>query len=1017
MTIHHNMTGKGAVCTACAMLLLSLWTTAPADAREAMPQAGPVTGRTFDPGVRGDLDRASVMLAEGNYAGAIDRIKSILTRRAPLSKSEEQEATFMLAEALYHRGDDECVALLRDFTSRNPASPLALKARLSIADFRFFAHQWHEALEEYESIDFGRLNRSQLPLYSYRKMLSLINTGHYAEARPLIKEFSQIPEYRDAATFYTAYLDYIDGDLDRAYRGFERVKAGEKGLDAGYYLTQIEFTRGEYDNVIQHGRSLLRKMPVSELVPETNRIVGISYFKNGDYPVARQFLTAYTDETDNPSPQAVYALGVCDYEDGDYDGALEKFQTLTDLNNDIAQSAWLFSGQCYVKLDREDAAAMAFEKAARMEADSNVSETALYNYVASITRGGKVPFSSSADLLESFITRYPDSEYAPQVEEYLATAYYNDRNYAKALRRIEAIRNPSARVLAAKQKILYELGAECVSNGRDAEAEKYLRQSIALAAHDRKIAAQARLWLGDACYAQGEYGNAAEAYREAVRTLPVSANRTTALYDYAYSLYMLERYKAAAGEFAKAIDAQPELPSSMRSDAVIRRADCLYYSGDYAAARNGYSEAIGSGAADADYAAYRHAVMLGLAGDVKGKLSELSAMEKKYPGSQWLPTALLEKALTYEGLGQTNNATEAYRRISRAYPNAAQSRKALLSLALADMKAGRSADAVESYQEIIRRWPSSEEAQMANDDLRRWHASQGSLNEYAQFLKSVPGAKQLDADEMEQLAFDGAETAFADDASAITLLRNYVRDYPDGKYLAQALLDIAISLRDSGKYAEAQSTLERLMKERPHSAQYPEALLMSAGILENNLPGRTADALKTYRLLERNGGADFAGDAWAGIMRTSDNAEEQIAYARKVRTSGGLTAEQTEEASLTEARALLQAGRPSEALILFNRLAENPASLNGAKAAVELAQYYLSRKEYSKAEKTALEFTDAGTPHQYWLAKGFIALADAYHGQGKNAIAKEYLRSLRDNYPGSEKDIHSAISSRLKSWK
>ena len=51
------------------------------------------------------------------------------------------------------------------------------------------------------------------------------------------------------------------------------------------------------------------------------------------------------------------------------------------------------------------------------------------------------------------------------------------------------------------------------------------------------------------------------------------------------------------------------------------------------------------------------------------------------------------------------------------------------------------------------------------------------------------------------------------------------------------------------------------MKERPHSAQYPEALLMSAGILENNLPGRTADALKTYRLLERNGGADFAGDA------------------------------------------------------------------------------------------------------------------------------------------------------------
>ncbi len=61
-----------------------------------------------------------------------------------------------------------------------------------------------------------------------------------------------------------------------------------------------------------------------------------------------------------------------------------------------------------------------------------------------------------------------------------------------------------------------------------------------------------------------------------------------------------------------------------------------------------------------------------------------------------------------------------------------------------------------------------------------------------------------------------------------------------------------------------------------------------------------------------------------------------------------------------------------------------------------------------------LEFTDAGTPHEYWLARGFIILADAYSGLGKDYLAREYLNSLRDNYPGEEEDIADMIASRLK---
>ena len=989
----------------------------------SLPAQTDASQKRFSPQAEGYMQRARNMLEAGNYAGVIDQLKTLETRNTDfslldaLSPKAKEDYVYMLAEALYQRGDEECVGLLRSFVRDFPASPLALKARLSIADFYFFRHQWQKALDEYNEIDFGRLNRNDLSLYTYRKALALLKTGSYDQASSLIRRIADIPRYREAAKFYEAYIDYAHGDLDKAYRGFSNVKEDIDGLDPRYYLAQIDFSREEYSRVISIGNSLLEKGAEEQLLPEIKRIVGLSYFKRGDMRKARPYLEAYLKAVpDNPEPAALYAVAVADYEDADYQAATDNFMRLTDLESDLGQSAWLYIGQCDIKSGNPDAAAMAFEKAARMNYDPDVTETALYNNAAAVTRGGKIPFASSADMLERFISSYPDSEYTPKVEEYLATAYYNDRDYTKALRSINAIRKPSPAVLAAKQKILYELGVERMSNGDPAGAAEALLQSVALASHSPEIAAQARLWLGDALYAQMDYKGARDAYARAAKELGKTSNRALALYDCAYASYMLSDYKSAAADFRKALDASPSLPSVLADDAIIRRADCLYYTGNYAEARDAYARAVERGAADSDYAAFRHAVMLGLGNDIKGKLAELAAIESKFPDSKWLPQAALERALTFESLGQNENAVKGLREVALKYPDAAQARKALLNLALADSKAGKVKEAAEAYREIITRWPSSEEAALANDDLKKYYASTGDLREYADFLRGVPGARQLDADEMERLSFDGAEIAYTDNIKDITLLLKYVNDYPDGKYLAQALLDLATSYESQKKYEEAEEVLSSLVSSRPHSPQYPEALLMKGEILEKNL-GRKKDALIAYKELEKTADPEFMPDAVSGIMRTTSDPSERIEYARRARNSGGLPADRIEEASFYEAEALLESGRKSDAVKILRVLASNPAGETGAKAAVTLARHYLDVKDYDNALQTALDFTDAGSPHEYWLAQGFIALADAYHAKGQTSLAKEYLKSLRDNYPGKEKDIATAISTRLKTWK
>lgn len=999
---------RRSVCAAAVMLVTAV---------TAMGQVSADPAR-FSPLAAGYMERARVMLDAGNYAGAIDQLGHIETHDIRLSDREKEEYTYILAQALYQRGDAECVRMLKDFCDRFPASPYALDARLSIADYYFFAHRWPEALTAYGDIDFARLNATRLPEYTYRKALSMVKTGYFAESVPLFAKIRSNPEYRNASMYYLAYVDYVKGEYDKAYQGFAKVSPAD-GIEPGYYMTQIEYIRGEYDNVINHGRSLLQKRMVPAMAGEVSRIVGLSYFKRDNYAVARQFLENYMDtaEGGTPDTDAVYALGVCDYNDGDYRRAAERFSTLTELETDIGQSAWLYLGQCDIRDGNPDTAAMAFEKAAKMGCDREVTETALYNYAAAVTRGGKIPFASSATLLEQFIKSYPDSEYTPRIEEYLAQAYYNDRDYDKALKYIEAIRRPSKDVLSVKQKILYQLGVNAVTSGQNAEAVKYLKRSLELSSYDAAPVGDTWLWLGDALYAAANFKEAESAYRKASELLQASANRSLALYDYAYATYMQGNYREAARRFATAVAAKPALPAPLADDALIRRADCLYYNGDWSGARSVYDEAVRRGASDSDYAGYRHAVMVGLGGDISGKIREISDLQKKYPSSQWLPAALMEKALSYESLGQTANALKTYDELARQYPDARQARKALLNLAVTAAKAHKDKESVDAYKEVIMRWPSSEEASLANDDLRRYYAAKGELGEYAAFLRTVPEARQLDAGEMEQLAFDSAETAFADNINDIRLLRNYVNDFPDGKYLAAALLDIAMSLRNSGKYQEAEETLTRLTASRPHSAQYAEALLMKAEILEDNIPGRKRDALTAYKELERSGGPDFAAEAYAGVMRTTDDAAERAAYARKTRQSGGLSPDRIEEAKLYEAKSLLETGDADTAVTLLSELSGNHAGKAGAEAAVTLAQYWLDHKKYDKAESVALAFTDAGTPHQYWLAKGFIALADAYRGQGKTYLAKEYLQSLRDNYPGKEKEIASAISSRLKSWK
>ena len=153
-----------------------------------------------------------------------------------------------------------------------------------------------------------------------------------------------------------------------------------------------------------------------------------------------------------------------------------------------------------------------------------------------------------------------------------------------------------------------------------------------------------------------------------------------------------------------------------------------------------------------------------------------------------------------------------------------------------------------------------------------------------------------------------------------------------------------------------------------------------------------------------------------GLMRTGRDLgkdDEVLAAAEALLASGGTGTDERAEATFAKALSLSNTGHADEAAELWKGLAADPESLWGAKSAWYLGSQYLAAGRLGDAERVATAVIDSATPHEYWLAKAFILLSDVRRRQNNNFEADEYLRALRENYPGTETDIFNDIDSRL----
>ena len=235
---------------------------------------------------------------------------------------------------------------------------------------------------------------------------------------------------------------------------------------------------------------------------------------------------------------------------------------------------------------------------------------------------------------------------------------------------------------------------------------------------------------------------------------------------------------------------------------------------------------------------------------------------------------------------------------------------------------------------------------------------------------------------------------------SVNALVNYLQSFSTGAFRLNANVELARLYVTSKEHDQALRYYDVILQ-APDNKFTEEALAHKAELQFMN--GDTEEALETFRTLalraERKENKEAAK---LGILRTTSALERNddiVLAANELLENGNLSPELRNEALYNRANALIALGKSEYAAKDLEELAKDTRNIFGAEANYRLAQFYFDEGNPEKAEASVFALIESSTPHQYWLARGFILLADIYIAQNdpfrRNSICRAYKTTIR----------------------
>ena len=864
------------------------------------------------------------------------------------------------------------------------------------------------------------VSESELPSrevagFRFRRGFSAFSLGDYASATPDFIQLSEGPltDYTAPSRYCLGYISYSAKDFKTAREWFAQSAKDPRFAEiSNYYLVECAFMDKDYNYVTEHGPLLAEKAPEDRQIA-LSRLIAESYLILGDTEGAEAYYRRSLEDLPSKDRGDYFFAGSLLYALGDWRGAADNYEQMTERTDSIGQVASYQLAYSYIKLKDKVSAMGAFQEALEPAYSPAIAEDAFFNYA-------KLSFDLNHDPrpFESYLEHYPDKEKSEQIWQYIALAALYNNDYQGAIEAYDNLDELDARTKVNYVKANYLRARQLIAAGGWRNAVANLRAVDFYSDRSESINQLGRYWLSQAYYNDGQYDKAAKELTSlyALSALDGQTEGSQIPYDLAYVYFRDGRYADAGKWFDNYLKSDSPLS---REDALIRRADCAFYAKDYKGAISRYEEIIAAGVSpDNIYPYYQAALACGLTGQNDKKISLLEKVFNADPSAEYYDEALFELGSTAFEKKEYDTAIRVFKKLRSESADPAVQARALLQLGMVYNRQEDVRKALASFKEVVSTRPGSQEAESALLAIESVYRDLGQPDLYLDYVASIGRAPEMSASEKEALYFRGAEQVYetGNYTGALASLESFLKRYPEGKYTGQVHYYMAECYRNTGRYDLARDFYSQAVDEANDEAYVVPAMTRYSDLsfkLE-----QYKDAYDGYRTLFDLGDETNSQTYALGMLSSAYNARR---YEDAVKAAGLLKAWPQEDADVArlvtymEAKSLLATSRRAEAFDLFRKLAEDSVSAEGAEAACLLIQDTYDKGRFSEVPDLVFKYFSTGDEPEYWMARAYIILADSFADLDNFRQARVTFESIRASYnPNAGDDILPTVEARLR---
>ena len=935
----------------------------------------------------------------------------------------EMEARYQALSARFDGRDKMLQADLKAYLQEYPYTTFVDEVNFMQAVLQIEKGHYKKGLKILEQLDIKALSREHKTDYSFYRGYANLMLQEYEHAAVYFALLSKSENrYTTRGTYYYAYCMYQLGQYDKALPALESLENHPQyAKTVPFYIVQIHYANGNYDEVEQRANTLLREQPDSENSAELHRILGEHYYLKRDYMSAAEHLRQYeqllSEKKEEPVRSDIYMLGAANFQLGAYGETVKYLKRMKQQPDTLSEAACLTMGNAYVQLNQPEQAKLSYQAAANYALTPAITEEASYNY-ALCTYQSSSALGESVRAFNDFLHRFPNSKYENKVYQLLSDALMQSKSYAAAIATLDSIEQPTPKMLSTKQYLRYQLAADHFLQGK-------MPQTVEWATAVIDHAADADTYTTEAYYLRAEANYRLRSYAEceqdidrffARKDAKESKNYNIARYTQGYAYFAQTQYNKAREAFSKYID-DTQATDPTYADALNRIGDCYFNARQFDQAITYYAQVSSLQAAGADYALFQRGYALGLQHKYADKVSVLQELVQRYPKSDYADDGIYEIARAQLQQDDERAAIVTYENLLKTYPHSTLARKASLERAMLYRNLKQNNDAILAYRQTIEKYPGSEEAYTALDALQTLYVETGNVNEYLEYTKRLAKLNMQVTTHEDSLLFAAAEMQYMQAAywKATVSLGNYIAQYcTGGRYCTTARYYLADSYYRLGKSTEALSEYKVLADQAANPYQ-EEAAMRAAEISYDKAD--YAGALEAfYRMYSLASSRENITIARLGILRCSQHLgrhQSAIDIANQILSDTPVSDETKSEAIYGRAKAYVALNEWEKAQPDLKTLSSEVRTAQGAEAKYLLAQSYYELNNLDEAEAQVMAFTQMNTQQQYWLARALILLSDINRERGELFQARQYLLVLQQNYTRSGDDILSLIADRL----